>query len=365
MPTAHHDLPHTVRPAGALVESPLQLLCTIEAHAAGLGGTTTRVHVRDDVPALGDALDEMRRYGLPDGFSTELTGTRAALTAREPVWLVGDAFSGLFQATAPLRRGLDRLVLVDDGLATLDLARRLAEHEPLVRPRATPGRARRLLGTVAARRLRDLAAAGRVTLFTALPLDDTVAERLRAQGFTVLRNEFAWLAQAPAAGAPAEPTVVIGSALAADGLVDTDAYVAWVRSLAEHGPLRYLPHRRESDAVLARLAALDGVALDSAGAPVELRLRGMTASQRVVSLPSTAAVLLTTILAARGVAVAPQHVPDPWWTDRASPALRAHLSSVLRLAEQARGTRTGAAQDTTPQDSTDSTDLSTYPEDHG
>ncbi|MFI8526919.1 hypothetical protein ACIGB8_20855 [Promicromonospora sukumoe] len=351
MPTAHHNPPHPMRPAGALVESPLQLLCTIEAHAAGLGGTPTRVHVRDDVPALGDALHEVRRFGLPDGFSADLAGRRTALTAHEPVWLVGDAFSGLFQATAPLRRGLARVVLVDDGLATLDLARRLAEREPLVRPRAAAGAARRRLGTVAARRLRDLAADGRATLFTALPLDPAVADHLTAQGFELVRNEFAWLAQAPSAGAPDEPTVVIGSALAADGLIDTDSYVEWVRSLAADGPLRYLPHRRETDAVLSRLAATDGLLLDAAGAPVELRLRGMAASQRVVSLPSTAAVLLTTILAPRGVAVMPQAVPESWWTDRAAPSLRAHLSSVLRLAAEARAARTGPDP--------------TYPEDHG
>lgn len=340
-----------MRTAGALVESPLQLLCTIEAHAAGLGGNPTRIHVRDDVPALGTALDAVRGFGLPAGLSADLGGRRAALTAGEPVWLVGDAFSGLFQATAPLRCGLARVVLVDDGLATLDLARRLAEREPLVRPRATAGAARRSLGTVAARRLRSLAADGRATLFTALPLDAAVSDRLRAMGFELVRNEFAWLAQVPAADAPTEPTVVIGSALAGDGLIDADRYVEWVRSLAADGPLRYLPHRREPEAVLTRLSAIDGLVLDAAGAPVELRLRGMTASQRVVSLPSTAAVLLTTILAPAGVAVIPQAVPDSWWTERATPGLRTHLSSVLRLAAEARAARTGPD--------------STNPEDHG
>ncbi|WP_253872541.1 hypothetical protein [Promicromonospora umidemergens] len=351
MPTAHHNPPHPMRTASALVESPLQLLCTIEAHAAGLGGNPTRVHVRDDVPSLGNALDAVRGFGLPGGLSAELTGRRAALTANEPVWLVGDAFSGLFQATAPLRRGLTQVVLVDDGLATLDLARRIAEREPLIRPRATAGAARRSLGTVAARRLRSLAADGRATLFTALPLDVAVSDRLLAMGFELVRNTFSWLAQVPAADAPSEPTVVIGSALAGDGLIDADRYVDWVRSLAADGPLRYLPHRREPEAVLNRLSSVDGLVLDAAGAPVELRLRGMTASQRVVSLPSTAAVLLTTILAPAGVAVSPQAVPDSWWTDRATPSLRAHLSSVLRLAAETHAARTGPD--------------STNPEDHG
>jgi hypothetical protein len=330
------DLPaRPARPAGALVESPLQLLCTVEAHAAGYGGAPTRVHVRDDVPALDAALDAVRGFGLPEGLETDLAGRRAALAAHEPVWLVGDAFSGLFQATALLRRGVERVVLADDGLATLDLARRLAAREPLVRMRSEAGAPRRQLGAVAARRLRNLAAQGRVTLFTALPLDPAVRAKLTAQGFTVVRNEFAWLASVPVDDAPTEPTVVIGSALAADGLVDPDAYVAWVGRLAADGPVRYLPHRRQAPELLARIGGMPGVTLDSAQAPVELRLRGMTAPQRVVSLPSTAAVLLTTILGSRGVAVTPHAVEDGWWTSRATPGLRAHLSGVLRLAADA------------------------------
>jgi hypothetical protein len=317
------------------VESPLQLLCAVEAHAAGYGGAPTRVHVRDDVPGLGAALDAVRGFGLPDGLETDLAGRRAALAVSEPVWLVGDAFSGLFQATALLRRGLERVVLADDGLATLELARRLAAEEPLVRMRAHAGAPRRRLGAVAARRLRQLAAQGRVTLFTALPLEPAVRAKLTAQGFVVAHNDFAWLASVPVGDAPPEPTVVIGSALAADGLVDPDAYLAWVAGLAADGPLRYLPHRRQAPELLARLAEIPGVTVDSAQAPVELRLRGMAAPQRVVSLPSTAAVLLTTILAPRGVAVTPQAVADDWWTSRATPGLRAHLSSVLRLAADA------------------------------
>ncbi|MFC7024885.1 hypothetical protein ACFQHV_17230 [Promicromonospora thailandica] len=357
------DLPvRPARPAGALVESPLQLLCTVEAHAAGLGGAPTRIHVRDDVPALDTALEAVRGFGLPDDLETDLAGRRAALSARDPVWLVGDAFSGLFQATALLRCGVERVVLVDDGLATLDLARRLAASEPLVRMRAETGGPRRQLGAAAARRLRRLAADGRVTLFTALPLEPAIRAQLSAQGFAVVRNDFAWLAGAPVGDAPTEPTVVIGSALPADGLVDADAYVTWVGGLAAQGPLRYLPHRRQTPRLLARLGALPGVTVDSAQAPVELRLRGMTAPQRVVSLPSTAAVLLTSILSPRGVAVIPQAVADDWWTSRATPGLRAHLSGVLRLAADAAALH---RSEPTPHGATRPVTDQNNPEDHG
>lgn len=325
------------RVAGALVESPLQLLCTLEAHAAGLGGGQLHVHVRDDVPALGDALAAVRRFDLPSGVTFDLAGRRTALTAREPIWLVGDAFSGLFQVTATLRRP-EQVVLVDDGLATLELARLLARSAPLVRLGGRALGARRRLGAVAAGRLRSLAADGRVVIFTALPIEAELSDALRSQGFDVRHNGFTWLSRQAVSDAPTEPTVVVGSAMPADGLVATDAYLDWVSGLAADGPLRYFPHRRQTEPVLARLRQLPGVVVDAPGAPVELRLRGLSAGQRVVSLPSTSAVLLTTILGPRGAEVTPHDVPDSWWSPDTSAELRAHLRSVLELARAARGT---------------------------
>lgn len=334
------------RVAGALVESPLQLLCTVEAHAAGYGGTDTNVHVRDDVPALGDALSAVRGLALPEGLTFDLAGRRSALTAREPVWLVGDAFSGLFQATVPLRRP-ERVVLVDDGLATLELCRLLVRSDPLIRI-GKPARApRRRLGAVAAGRLRSLAADGRVTIFTALPLSPDLATGLRAQGFDVRPNRFGWLAAQPADESMPEPTIVVGSGMPADGLIDPDRYLDWIRSLAEEGALRYLPHRRQTPELLAALASIDGVTVDAPGAPVEIRLRGLRSGQRVISLPSTSTILLTTIISPLGVPVTALDVSADWWTQRASADHRAHLTSVVELARQARA----AAEDVKEIDS--------------
>ena len=323
------------RVAGALVESPLQLLCTTEAHAAGYGGEITQVHVRDDVPALGNALSAVTKLALPTGLTFDLAGRRSALTAREPVWLVGDAFSGIFQATAPLRRP-ERIVLVDDGLATLELCRLLVRRAPLVRI-GNPARApRRRLGAVAAGRLRSLAADGRVTIFTALPLAPDLATGLRTLGFDVRRNRFSWLSAQPPDETITEPTVVVGTAMTADRLIDVSPYVEWIRSLAAEGPLRYLPHRRQTPEVLATLASIDGVTVDAPGAPVEIRLRGLQAGQRVLSLPSTSTILLTTIISPLGVPVTALDVPTDWWTSRASAEHQAHLTSVVELARQAR-----------------------------
>lgn len=329
----HPDGDHL--PAGALVESPLQLLCTVEAHAAGLGGRPTVVHVRDDVPALTDAARAVEAFGLPDDLRLEVVGRHAALGKREPGWIVGDAFSGVFQARL-LLHAPRTLVLVDDGLATLELARQLAAGAPLSRVGQRVGAARRTLGSLATRRLRRLARAGRLRLFTALPIEAGVARSIEELGVDVVHDAFAWLASRPAGDAPSEPTVVVGSAMVADRLIDPQAYLHWIQGLAEQEPVRYLPHRRNDPDTLAALRGTPGVVVDAPGAPVELRLRGLRHGQRVVSLPSTSAVLLTTILAARDVPVLPRAVPDAWWTPRATPSLREHLSSVLALAAQAR-----------------------------
>jgi hypothetical protein len=116
--------------------------------------------------------------------------------------------------------------------------------------------------------------------------------------------------------------------------VAADQYAAWVRGLASEGPVRYVPHRRHDPLVTALLQRVPALTVDVPDAPVEVRLRGLAAGQRVVSLPSTAAVTLTRLLAPRGVAVTPHAVPDHWWTTRATPALREHLDTALRLAQR-------------------------------
>ncbi|MFC7587104.1 hypothetical protein ACFQYP_27820 [Nonomuraea antimicrobica] len=71
-----------------------------------------------------------------------------------------------------------------------------------------------------------------------------------------------------------------------------------------------------------------GITVHDAGAPAELTLRGLDAGHRVLSLPSTAITSLRVLLSPRGVAVEPVDVPDDWWTSRAAPALRSHLTGV-------------------------------------
>ncbi|WP_402466740.1 hypothetical protein [Isoptericola aurantiacus] len=316
----------------AFVESPLQLVCAVEAHAAGVAGPSTVAHVRDGVPTLAETTDAVVALGLPVGLDLH-PGPAVRRLASGDV-LVGDVFSGAFQAalvrsppTAPRR-----LVVVDDGLATLDLIRRLVANEPLVRLASRPGPLRLGLGSLAGRRLRRLANEGRLILCTGLPVPDDLAAGLATAGVQIARHRFDWLTSRSQHDAPDEPTVVVGSALVADRLVHADQYVSWVRGIAADGPVRYVPHRRHEPMVTALLERVPGIRVDAPGAPVEIRLRGLRPHQRVVTLPSTSAVTLSQLLAPRGVAVVSQSVPTGWWTDRAGPQLRRHLEATHDLA---------------------------------
>lgn len=331
----------------ALVESPLQLLAAVEAHAAGRAGPRTRVLARPDVPALAAATDAVRALGLPAGLEVEHASVPRHLP--DGTVVVGDPFSGAFQA-ALLRapRPPQRLVVVDDGLATLDLVRRVLTGDRLVRLTAPPDPLRHALGALAARRLRRLVDAGRLTLSTTIPLDDASVAGLRDRGVAVRPHDFAWLRSRPQRHAPGEPTVVVGSALVADGLVHADRYAAWVRGIASDGPVRYVPHRRHDPLVSALLQRLAGVVVDEPGAPVEIRLRGLRPGQRAVMLPSTSAVTLSRLLVPRGVVVAPHAVPDTWWTDRATPELRRHLGRTHALAVRAAAESAVVPAPTTP-----------------
>ncbi|MDM7856595.1 hypothetical protein [Cellulomonas alba] len=341
----------TLLDAIAAVESPLQLLGALEAHAAGLGGVTTTVHVRADVPALDVAAAAMRGVGLPGGLElTSLPSPRPGSAH----WLVGDAFSGRWQAQLARTAPHGDVVLLDDGLATVALARLLVAGRPLIRPSRSstgaPAAGRRALGGLVTHRLRALAGAGRLRLFTAMPLDPGLLGGLRDLGVDVMTHRFEWLAGRPVVPAPAERTVVVGSALVADGWVRPQPYVEWVRAVGAGEPLLYLPHRRSDTRTVGRIASIDGVRVQPPGLPVEMLLGGLRPPQRVVCLPSTAYVLLGALHASTGVRVDAQPVPDDWWTGRAAPLVREHLSSVLALRPSTHAGPTASEESTVDVD---------------
>ncbi|MDF2709235.1 MAG: hypothetical protein K0R62_4887 [Nonomuraea muscovyensis] len=307
--------------ASAWVESPLQMLCAVEAHHAGLLGPATAVVPRAGQRALKATRRELRRMALPEGL--ELAEPAEHLPRRLDA--AGDAFSGRVQLRW-LTAGPRRLVVVDDGLATIRLLELLAAgpYRPLLRARARPGFARAALGLAAAVRLR----ASRVTVFTALPVSAELDEGVRRAGVDLIRHDFAWLRAQPPEPGPAERTVVLGTALVRNGLVHRDRYLRWLTNLAGEEPLAYYPHRREDPVDVALIRERPGITVHEGGAPAELTLRGLDPGQRVLSLPSTAITSLRVLLGSRGVAVEPVDVPDDWWTSRAAPALRSHLTGV-------------------------------------
>lgn len=318
--------------AVALVESPLQLLAAIEAHHAGLLGDRTEVWIRDGVPGLLPTVTALRQCELPAGLAVYEHGHRPPWGFAG--WAIGDAFSGRIQTwlAGPLP---ERLVLVDDGLATVELTRLLAgDRAPIARLATAGGAARRRLGLLAYDRLSRLAGEGRLTVFTALPLRDELRDELAGRGGSVQANRFGWLATQPVVDQIDQPVVVIGSAMVADGYLRPAPYLDWLADLARRGPVRYYPHRRQTPEMLSSITRW-GIDVAEPGLPVEVRLRGLRAPQRVLSLPSTALVLLRGILSRTGTEVVGLPVPQDWWTARAHPALRAHLSSVLTLMASA------------------------------
>ncbi|GAA3238753.1 hypothetical protein [Actinocorallia longicatena] len=307
----------------AWAESPLQLLSAVEARHAGLLGPA-EILVRAGSDALTATAAELVRLGPPAGTTLEFA-SRARAGRR--VWAVGDAFSG--QVQAKLLTSLpSRIVLVDDGLATIHLLGLLAGpwRQPLIRARARAGRVRRILGSAAGARLRSAAREGRVTVFTGLPVPSAVLARAHRAGIEVVQHDFPYLRSLAADPAPAERTVVLGTSLVANGLVDRGSFLGWINGILAGERVAYYPHRREDPEILAMLRDDPRVTLVERGLPVELSLRGLSPRHRVLSLPSTALTSLRVLLGPDGPAIEGVTVPSAWWTDRADQSLRTHLS---------------------------------------
>ncbi|MDN4483524.1 hypothetical protein [Demequina lignilytica] len=311
--------------ATAWVESPLQVLNAVEwAHRAGEG---CRIVLREDVESLGPlgAWLAPRLEDTAPGVVLDAAPdpARAGLR-RSGRWVVGDVFSGQIRLLVALSRTRD-LVVLDDGSATLHLAQVLQGGGGFGRMGQRESLPARVLGAIMRRRLLRAARAGRLELFTAY--DAPEVGRLADLGATLTPNRYAWVRGLE----PAEPGqigahVVIGSALAADGYIDAAAYEAW--AIATGGPgATYLPHRRETDAALARLATA-GLRVVRSALPAELVLATAADLESVTSLPSSTAATLAHVLGP-SVTHRIQAVPTPWWTAAADESMRSTLSATV------------------------------------
>jgi hypothetical protein len=330
-----------VHPSIAWVESPLQLLGVIEAHAAGFLGSTTRVFPRWGVPGLPATLAAVGELDLPAGLRLEQPRPGSPAPSGNRTWAIGDPLSGRIQRQL-VATGDGPIVLVDDGRATLHTLDRLAVGEPLTRAKVTASLPRRILGRAAGDVLRSAAADGRLTVVSVYDLPGTTRAPLAAGGVRFARHHFDWLRAAASDSSPSTTHdarhVVLGSALVVDGLVDPRRYLSWVAAMAgsSGGTWTYWAHRREDLATLAAVGSMARVDVRKDGLPVELGVCGMGPGDRISSLPTSALTTLHDVLAGRDVRIDDYPIPSGWWTAAASADLRAHLGggphSLVRAA---------------------------------
>lgn len=300
----------------AWAESPLQLLGVLE-HAALRGAAAEHPDGIAVIPRSGDVqlartVDAAEAAGVPElarlGIDRPLLPVgRFRADGR---WIIGDPFSGQVQARLA-RVEPSTLVLVDDGAITRHLAALLASGSPLLRPGAPAPALRRSLGATTTRTLLRLAAEGRLTVTTYLPPEEQAVQRLRGIGAIVQHHDFAWTRSAgqAAQGIPTAHRIVLGTAAVADGRRSVAEHLGWLREIARHGPLSYLPHRREPARVLRALAVERNVHLRPANLPVELALGGASRPLDIVSSPSSAIETLERVLAGSGSRIRLDPIP--------------------------------------------------------
>ncbi|GEL95193.1 hypothetical protein [Cellulomonas composti] len=317
----------------AWVESPLQMVSALEAADAGLLGPEVSVVHRSGIRSIDELAARLGRVALPSGVRLEASST-GGLWRHPAPGAVGDAFSGAVQSRTLLSRRAPFVVL-DDGLATLHLLDLLTNPSAsgLSRARAKPGTARRSLALAARSHLLGLARRGRLTVFTVLPVRPEVEQSFAQLGGQIVAHSFAWSSSLREPELHGAREVVVGSAMATDGLVHRAAYTSWVHGIAEaaSGEVVYIPHRRESPSITAHVADRASVRVERGPWPVEVSLRCLPQGAVVHCLPSTPLLSLRGVLADAGVTLSGTRIPDSWWTTAASARFRASLPDVEGL----------------------------------
>ncbi|GAA2550596.1 MULTISPECIES: hypothetical protein [Streptomyces] len=343
-PRAGKAGPHTL----AFVESPVQLLNVLEwahAHAPGVGLTLVVLSPVD--PMTRGQLRRMSELAREEGHEVRWEEARGGPAAplhtigglagplrRASRIVLGDPFSRYVQLLLTITRARD-LVVVDDGTATMEFVGQLARGERLVRwhrKGGRPGPRDLLLAPVsaAARHRLTPGEKRRVEVFSSMPMEDT------PPGVTLTAHTFAWTRARFGPPRITKGADMVGTSLVETGVVDADAYLAAVRSLAgAHGAKRYFAHRRESTEKLHRLAAETGLEIVRPELPLELIARRGPIGRTVVSFPSTVVHTLPLALSGTEVTVAVCDIDPAWLTRNASPRAQGFLSSVTDTAKDA------------------------------
>ncbi len=321
---------HEPRVAHAWVESGLQFLNAVEyAHEHGV---ELAVHPRRGVRQL-DATIAALRSALPATISIRRPRSHAILSpwAWAKKRILGDGFSGQLRLALLVPRR--SLVLIDDGSIMVDLLCLLATQAPLRRPGQREGPIKRWLGGRASRRLSQALRHGDLEIFTAYA-DHEAAQLLASKGAQLRPNRFRWLRQLPGEASVQAESIVVGSALAVDGYVDTNRYAEWVRETAEENTL-YMPHRRESPEFLDYIEHTLGVSVYRGLLPLEVEAAMASRLRRVIGLPSSVVASLKA-LGLTSVSFEFSRVPEEWWLETADFEFRSFINGLVDGPEEAR-----------------------------
>jgi hypothetical protein len=319
----------------ALVESPAQLLHLLEwVHAAG-AAERTRVVVLAPVEAtsvaqlrvLADYAAEEHlhvdwieaRTSLPGRIGALRTLASAIRSARRLV--IGDPFSGMIQALLLTGHPRD-VIVVDDGTATLEFASQLASGEPLRRWDAPPSPLE-LARAPLARNARRVFGAGRVRLFTVMPVAGLPASH-------VVRHNYDWTRRRFGPPRTFAGVDVVGSSLVESGVVRMEPYLETLVNIAARTgrPGRYFAHRKESEMKLAALTRATGLQVVRPDVPLEIELRRGPVASVLATFPSSVGYTLPLVLAGVGTRISYQQVPAAMLTPRVGDAARRFLDRL-------------------------------------
>src|SRR5699024_142734 len=207
-----------------------------------------------------------------------------------------------------------------------------ARPGPIVRPRQKLKASRTVMAAHVADRLRGLATTGRLRWHTALPVSKDLRRAFLKTGGEITRHRFEHLQTLRTGGSHPRDNPVIGTALAADGLIDAAAYRAWIGDLVDaHRAVIDYPHRRETVAFTTDLARDDLIRTKHLGLPIELRLDNLPPDSTILRQPSTAAVSLAVLNP--DVTISATAIPAQWWTGASPDSLRESLNAQTVKAD--------------------------------
>jgi hypothetical protein len=321
----------------ALVESATQLLNVAEwAYVNGDAIDTTVLVLAPEDPRTVRQINRVRDLVADLGLELHVLGVRRrrpgaliaagrALTAVACAdrLIVGDPFSRYVQTLLPATDARD-VVVVDDGTATWEFAKCIDAGKPLVRwgtPISGPERRATRAG-----RFYSPSVDRALTVFSCL--NDAAP-----LGATALANRYEWTRSWNRPEVVDDELDVLGVSLVDTGIIRREPYVAAVADLARrHRAVRYIAHRRESQALVAEIAALPGVRVVRSDLPVELGLRRGPVARRVVTFPSTAAHTLPVVLSDVRVTVEVRPVEPAWFTSTTTLHARRFVARIADAA---------------------------------